>query len=129
MERTMTKRVMIVDDNPDLIYMVKEGLERLDNSIEVVGVNSAEQCFEKLKHDKIPDLILLDIMMPGMSGWDVFAQIRTQKQWEQIPIVFLTAKTDDLSKGFGSYTSEDFICKPFQIKELKERIDAVIKEE
>jgi DNA-binding response OmpR family regulator len=122
----MGKKVMIVDDNPDLIYMVKEGLERLDSSIEVIGVNSGKQCFERLKHEPHPDIILLDIMMPEMNGWDVFSHLQTEKEWEGIPIVFLTAKTDDMSKGLGSYASTDYICKPFELKELKKRIDEII---
>jgi len=124
----MTTRVMIVDDNPDLVYMVQEGLKQLDDSFEVIGANSGPQCFEMLNHEKKPDIILLDIMMPGMNGWDVFAQLRTHDQWMKIPVVFLTAKTDDLSRGFGTYHTNEYICKPFQLKELKQRIDTIVQE-
>jgi len=122
----MGKKVMIVDDNPDLIYIVKEGLERLDASFEVIGASSGKECFELLKQQPHPDIILLDIMMPEMNGWDIFSHLQTEKEWEHIPIVFLTAKTDDLSKGLGSYASTDYICKPFQLNELKQRIDEII---
>ena len=124
----MTKRILIVDDNPDILYMVKEGLEKLDDTYEVVGANSGQQCFDLLKDKQKPDIILLDIMMPEMNGWDVFAKLRTDDQLMKIPIVFLTAKTDDLSQGFGLYHTNEYICKPFQLKDLKERIDLIIKE-
>jgi CheY-like chemotaxis protein len=81
------------------------------------------QCLELLKNNQIPDLILLDIMMPGMNGWDVAAEIRKNPIWNKIPLVFLTAKTNSFSKTFGGIVSEDYITKPFEMKELKESID------
>ena len=118
--------IMIVDDNPDLIYSVKEGLGSISKNYEIIGVESGRKCLDMLKSQK-PDLILLDIMMPGMDGWDVCAKIKSNKKTENIPIVFLTAKTDSISKGMGRLASADYIEKPFDIKDLKKRIDAIIK--
>ena len=126
MEKKITKKtIMVVDDNPDLIYSVKTGLASVCNDYEIIGVESGKACLDLLK-EHIPDLILLDIMMPGMDGWDVCAKIKSNKKTENIPIVFLTAKTDSISKGIGRLASADYIEKPFDIRELKKRIDAVL---
>ena len=126
MEKKSTKKlILLVDDNSDLIYSVKTGLEAISKSYEVKGVESGRACLEFLKKSK-PDLILLDIMMPGMDGWDVCAKIKSNKKTENIPIVFLTAKTDPISKGMGRLASADYIEKPIEIKDLKRRIDLVL---
>jgi DNA-binding response OmpR family regulator len=70
---------------------------------------------------------LLDIMMPEINGWDVYARLQENEEWKKIPVVFLTAKTDDYSKGFGKLVSEDYIEKPFELDELAIRIDEVLK--
>jgi CheY-like chemotaxis protein len=62
-------------------------------------------------------------MMPGMNGWDVAAEIKKNPKWKKIPLVFLTAKTDSFSAGFGKIVSEDYILKPFELKDLKKSID------
>ena len=119
----MKKKIIVVDDEPDLIHTVKLILEDLSDEYEVIGVDSGMQCLELLKNNQIPVLILLDIMMPGMNGWDVAAEIKKNPIWNKIPLVFLTAKTDSFSKTFGSIVSEDYITKPFEMKELKKIID------
>ena len=118
------KVIMLVDDNPDLLYSVQKGLESL-RDYEVITVESGRKCLQLLNKIR-PDLILLDIMMPGMDGWDTCAKIKDNKKTENIPIVFLTAKTDPISKSMGRLASADYITKPFDMKDLKKRIDSVI---
>lgn len=126
-DKTKNKKVvLLVDDNPDLLYSVKKGLESISEDYEVVVAESGKKCLQSLKNIK-PDLILLDIMMPGMDGWDTCAKIKNDKKTEDIPIVFLTAKTDPVSKSMGRLASADYITKPFDMKDLKKRIDLVIK--
>jgi len=122
------KRIMFVDDNTDLTYVVKKRLEKLDSNYEVIGANSGKECFELLNEGKIPDLILLDIMMPDIDGWDIFAKLKENPSWRDIPIVFLTAKTDPYSRGFGKIPAQDYIEKPFEIPELKERLDRLLNQ-
>ena len=119
------KKILMVDDEPGVIYTVKNGLELLDASFEVQAVDSGTKCFQELEKE-IPDLILLDINMPEMSGWLVFDKIRDEKQWAKIPIIFLTARTDQIAKKAGGFMAEDYIEKPVDIKELKKRIDELI---
>ena len=119
------KVIMLVDDNPDLLYSVQKGLESLGD-YKVITVESGRKCLQLLK-DIRPDLILLDIMMPRMDGWDTCAKIKDNKKTENIPIVFLTAKTDPISKSMGRLASADYITKPFEMKDMKKRIDSAIK--
>ncbi len=118
---------MVIDDNPMIIFSVKEGLEGKFDSYDVEGAEGGQQCFQLLKEGNLPDLILLDIMMPDMNGWDVYARLQEDEQWKQIPIIFLTAKTDDYSKGFGKLVCEYYIEKPFELDDLAKRIEEVLE--
>jgi len=122
----MARTIMVVDDEPDIIFSVKCGLENFADEYIVLGAGSGHECFELLKKGQIPDLILLDIMMPEMNGWDVFTKLKETLEWRDISVVFLTAKIDQYSKGFGTLLANDFIEKPFEINNLKERIDNVL---
>lgn len=120
------KKVMIVDDEPGVTYTVKNGLEALDALYEVTCVNTGEACLERLEKDQIPDIILLDIMLPGMNGWAVYKKIKSNLAWREIPIVFLTNRSDSIAKEAGSFLGNDFITKPFKIPELKMRIERLL---
>jgi len=122
----MKKKIMVVDDEPDQIYSIKLFLEHSDE-YEVIGAKSGIECLELLKNKKIPDLILLDIMMPKMSGWDVFEHLKEKTEWKEIPIIFLTALTDEYSKILGQMTADDYIEKPYDSEHLKNRIEKVLK--
>ncbi len=117
---------MIVDDEPDSVFTIKCALEDFSEEYKVIGAGSGRECFELLKNGQMPDLILLDVMMPKMNGWDVFTKLKETPEWRGISVVFLTAKIDPYSKGFGTLLANDFIEKPFEISNLKERIDNVL---
>ena len=123
----MVKRIFIVDDEPGVIYTVKNGLEAIDTELEITGFKSGEEFFELMQESPTPDLILLDIMMPEMNGWEVHKRLKENLEWKNIPIIFLTAAKDKTSKVIGGIYSEDFVEKPFKIPELKQRIDKVLK--
>ena len=115
---------MIVDDEPDILFTVGQVLET--SGYEVIKANSGQECIDILSQmPDNPDLVLLDIMMPEISGWDVAAKIKENPDWRGIPIVFLTAKGDTMSIGMGNLSAEDYIVKPFDIKDLKERVEKV----
>jgi len=122
----MVKTIMVVDDNPDLTLSVKHGLEDLDKEYNIIEVDSGKTCMKLLEKNQIPDLILLDIMMPGLSGWEIFDMIRENTSWKNIPIVFLTARTDDIARNAGKFLGRDYIEKPFDMVDLKNRIDRVL---
>jgi CheY-like chemotaxis protein len=122
----MVKTILVVDDYADILVSIKQVLEDASGKYHVIGVDSGEKCLKMLHDDHLPDLILLDIMMPGMSGWDVAARIKENDQWSGVPIVFLSAKGDDMSAGVGRLTSEDYIVKPFDIMKLKECVTRIL---
>ena len=121
----MVKNILIVDDDSSVRYTVKNGIELYDN-YKVITVESGIKCLDILRENKIPDLILLDVMMPEMSGWKTFDKIKENEMWRDIPIIFLTARTDRVAKHAGGFLAEDYIEKPAKIPELKERIDKVL---
>jgi len=122
------KKIMLVDDEKDQIYVIKTAFQKLfGKEYMIIPAESGEKCFELLEKNELPHLILLDIMMPRMNGWDVFDRLRANPSWKDIPIVFLTARTDEFAEHAGVLIAEDYIKKPIEIKELKIRIDNVLK--
>lgn len=123
----MVKKILIVDDDPGVNYTVKNGLEGLNAGYKVDSVDSGEKCLDFLGNNQIPDLILLDIMMPEMSGWETYNKIKENLSWKDIPVVFLTARKDRIARNAGSFFGDDYIEKPFTIPKLKQRIERILK--
>ena len=119
----MSKKILVVDDEPDILFTVGQMLEM--SGYEVVKCCNGKECFEKIETVQ-PDLVILDIMMPDLSGWDVAAKIKEDPKFSNIPIIFLTAKGDTMSIGMGGLASEDYIVKPFDIADLKARIEKIL---
>jgi len=124
----MTKKIMVIDDSSEITFSVKFGLEKINSDLNVTRVESGEKFFEMLEKNEIPDLILLDIMMPKMNGWQVFKKLRKNDKWRNIPVFFLTAKSDNFSKAFGKIIAESYIEKPFEINDLNNRIEKMLIE-
>lgn len=118
---------MIVDDDPAQIFTVEEILKEAEGKYKVISANSGRDCLQLLKNNEIPDLILLDIMMPEISGWETFQRIKQNERWSKIPIVFLTARTDFVAEKAGRFFGEDYIEKPIKSEDLVRRIDLVLK--
>jgi len=119
---------MIVDDEPDIIFSIRKILEeKAGDGYNILSAESGKQCLEMLENNEIPDLILLDIMMPEMNGWVLYDMIRDNASWKDIPIVFLTARKDKLAAGAGELLGDDYITKPFESEELVSRIDKVLE--
>ena len=116
-------KILVVDDEKDLCEILQFNLE--SEGYEVDAANSAEEALKKNLHEY--DLILLDVMMGGMSGFKAADTMRKQKQIE-IPIIFITAKSseNDLLTGFN-VGGDDYIQKPFSVKEVIARVKAVLK--
>jgi CheY-like chemotaxis protein len=122
----VTKKIMVVDDNADVIMSIRYGLEDVSKEYQVIGAESGKQCLDLLEQNEIPDLIFLDIMMPEMSGWQIFDKIKAHDSWKTIPVVFLTARTDKTAKDAGQFLGDDFIEKPFEIKDVKNCINKIL---
>jgi CheY-like chemotaxis protein len=122
------KKIMMVDDEEDVTFGMKIALENsYGDEYEVISARGGVECFELLKNNLKPDVILLDIMMPKMNGWEVFDKLKENPLWKDIPVVFLSARTDDVAERAGGFLGEDYIEKPVEKDELKEKIDKVLK--
>ena len=120
------KKIMIVDDEPDQIFTVKQTLVNFGDEYEIISAEGGKQCLDLLENNGIPDVILLDIMMSDMSGWEVYDRLKGNPLWEKIPVIFLTARTDRIAKSAGDFLGDDYIEKPFDREELKRRIDKLL---
>jgi len=109
------KKVLVVDDEPDTLELVKLVLESA--GFDAILVNNGAEALAMIDHEK-PDLVLLDIMMPDMDGWDVFRKIKERNP--TIPIAILTAKAQNIDKLLGLHVlkADDYITKPFGKNEL-----------
>lgn len=110
-------KILVVDDEPEILYLVRLMLERQGH--EVVEARNGDECLEKLKNTS-PDLILLDIMMPGLDGWEICRKIKREKKTKDIPVVMLTVRTSEESvkKSFEYALCDAHINKPFERKQL-----------
>jgi CheY-like chemotaxis protein len=122
----MNKKIMVVDDEPAIIKITKIALEQENYS--VVEACSGQECLDKLESNENPDLILLDIMMSGMSGYDLYKKIRENDKYKNIKIAFFSAlaQAKDVEKGL-SLGADDFITKPFDPYELIGRVTKIIQ--
>jgi DNA-binding response OmpR family regulator len=121
----MSKKILVVDDEPDILLTVGQMLEL--SGFEVERAKDGNECIDKMNgFETDPDLIILDIMMPNISGWDVAAKLKENPKWKDIPIVFLTAKGDTMSVGMGGLAAVDYIVKPFDIKDLVTRVKKIL---
>lgn len=123
----MMKKIMVVDDEVDQILTLKYSFEQFGEKYDIIPANSGEECLRILE-TTVPDLILLDIMMPDMSGWEVFNEIKENPKWGKIPIVFLTARTDIIAEEAGEFLGDAFIEKPYEFEDLMIKINQTLKD-
>jgi len=121
-EGALEEKILIIDDSPDLLRIVQLCLERED-----YVVSTARNGREGLQrtYSTQPDLVILDVMMPGMDGWDVLSRLR---EMSDVPVVMLTAKGRELDivRGLG-LGADDYITKPFGSAELVARVQALLR--
>ena len=118
----MGKRALVVDDEKTIVKGIRYALEQ--DGIEVDCAYDGEEAVESAKNTAY-DIILLDVMLPKLSGFEVCQQIR---EFSTVPIIMLTAKNDDMDKILGlEYGADDYITKPFNILEVKARIKAIMR--
>jgi two-component system KDP operon response regulator KdpE len=115
-------KILVVDDEPSLLRLVRANLERLGH--DVVTATSGPEAIERVQTTE-PELIILDVMMPGMDG---FAVCRRVREFSSVPIIMLTAKGElaDKVKGFD-LGADDYLTKPFGPEELLARVRAVLR--
>lgn len=118
----MAKKVLVVDDEKLIVKGIRFSLEQ--DGMEVDCAYDGEEALEMIKAKEY-DIILLDVMLPKLTGFEVCQQVR---EFSSVPIVMLTAKGEDMDKILGlEYGADDYITKPFNILEVKARIKAIIR--
>lgn len=120
----MSKRILVVDDNPDAITILRSTLE--SRGFTVVVENNGTSALEAANAEP-PDLILLDVMMPEMSGMEVLQRLKETPRTAQIPVILVTAKTQDEDVISGYQVGADYyITKPFTTKQLLYGVNLVL---
>jgi len=105
------RRILVVDDDPTMIKLIEVNLKLNDYS--VVGTTSGEQALSILASEPL-DMVVLDIMMPGVDGWEVLKRIRAGKDTQEIPVILVTAKTQDSDVIRGwELGADEYVIKPF----------------
>ena len=121
------KHIICIEDEPDMIELLYIILRR--KGYEVNGATGGKKGLQ-LVRDTLPDLVLLDLMMADMSGWDVYQQIKADEKTKHIPVIIVTAKAQSIDKVLGLHIAKvnDYITKPFSPSDLVIRVNKVLAE-
>ena len=118
-------KLLLIDDEVQLLEMLQIRLEA--NGYEIVTANDGVEGIEKVKSEN-PDLIILDIMMPKMDGYEVCEILKNDPQYSKIPIIFLSAKAQEDNMKIGKEEgAEAFVKKPFETSDLLTKIEELLK--
>lgn len=119
------KRLVYVEDEREMIDLVRLILSR--RGFEVIGANGGREGLDTIRRE-LPDLVLLDLMMPDMDGWDVYQQMKAEETTRNIPVIVVTAKAQSIDKVLGLHIAkvDDYISKPFSPQELTESVEKVL---
>jgi two-component system response regulator VicR len=125
MAKTDVMRVICVEDEAEMIDLIRLILSR--KGFEVIGANGGKQGLEMIREQK-PDLVLLDLMMPDMDGWEVYQQVKADEATRDIPVIVVTAKAQSIDKVLGLHIAkvDDYISKPFSPQELMDSVEQVM---
>jgi phosphate regulon transcriptional regulator PhoB len=119
------KKILVVDDEKDIVDLITYNLEQ--ERFSVIKAYDGQSALDLIQA-KMPDLVILDLMLPGIRGLEVCRSVRQNKKTERLPIIMLTARSDDLDKILGlEMGADDYVTKPFNVKELIARIRAVMR--
>jgi len=129
------RKVLCIEDEPEMIDLIKLILER--KGFEVLGAVGGKEALDYLfGHDEyadreaypLPNLILLDLMMPKVDGWEVYRQMKADEQLKDIPVIVVTAKAQSIDKVLGLHIAkvDDYVTKPFGPQELLKSVNKVL---
>jgi phosphate regulon transcriptional regulator PhoB len=127
MSTTAGKTIMVVDDEQDIVDLVTYNLER--QGYKVISACDGQTALSLVQTGR-PHLVLLDLLLPGIMGLDVCRAIRKNQETKHLPIIMITAMSDTLDRILGlEIGADDYITKPFNVRELLARVDAVLRRE
>lgn len=124
-EKITGKRILCIEDEAEMIDLIRLILGR--RGYEVLGANGGREGIEMIRTEK-PDLVLLDLMMPDMDGWEVYQQMKADESTRNIPVIVVTAKAQSIDRVLGLHIAkvDDYIAKPFNPQELIASIENVL---
>lgn len=119
------KRILCIEDHPEMIELIQLILER--QGFEVEGAVGGREGLEAVAQNP-PDLVLLDLMMPEVDGWEVFRQMRADEVLKKVPVIAVTAKAQKIDQVLGLHIAgvDDYIAKPFSPKELIDSVERIL---
>ena len=120
------RRILCIEDEPEMIDLIRLILER--KGFDVLGAVGGHEGLEAIRREK-PDLVLLDLMMPDVDGWEVYRQMKADEELQHTPVVVVTAKAQSIDKVLGLHIAkvDDYVTKPFGPGDLVESVDRVLK--
>mgnify|MGYP000476039741 CR=1 FL=1 len=123
---TQRKKILCIEDEPEMIELVRLILER--KGFDFRGAEGGKRGLEMIRQEK-PDLVLLDLMMPGVDGWEVYRQLKADPELRKIPVIVVTAKAQSIDKVLGLHIArvDAYVTKPFGSQELLDTIRRVLK--
>jgi len=121
------KTVVCIEDEPEMIDLVKLILGR--KGFDLIGAVGGREGLETVRKLK-PDLVLLDLMMPDMDGWEVYQQMKADDELKDIPVIVVTAKAQSIDRVLGLHIAkvDDYVTKPFGPQELLQSVNKVLGE-
>ena len=124
-KQTSSPRVLVVEDERDIAALVAYHLTREGYRVRTAG--GGEEALESLRNERA-DLVVLDLMLPGFSGYEILAEIRKREEWKDISVVVLTARREEAERIKGlELGADDYVTKPFSPRELVLRVGAVLR--
>jgi len=125
MEQTTPFKIVYIEDDPEMVDLVSLILNR--HGYQVSGANGGREGLDLVKAST-PDLILLDLMMPDMDGWDVYQQLKSEESTRNIPVIVITAKAQPIDRVLGLQVAkvDDYISKPFRPSELVASLNKIL---
>lgn len=122
---TLSAKILVVDDENDLVELLDYNLKKEGYSVLLAGDGIAALA---IAAKELPDLVVLDIMLPGMQGLDVLRELKKKPETQAMPVILLTAKSEELDKVLGlELGADDYMTKPFSPRELVARVKAVLR--
>jgi two-component system response regulator VicR len=125
MENTTSHRIVYIEDDLEMIDLVTMILSR--RGYQIQGAHGGRQGLDLVQREP-PDLILLDLMMPDLDGWELYQQLKANEKTRDIPVIIITAKAQAIDRVLGLHIAkvDDYISKPFRPQELVDSIDRVL---
>ena len=120
----MGRRILVVDDEPDILQLTKLRLEA--SGFEVMTAATGPEGLEKARGEK-PDLMVLDLMLPGLNGYEICTMLKQDTRYQEMPIVLFTAKAQEKDEKLGMACGANaYVRKPFKGEELLQKIQALL---